>query len=260
MPGRGWCLIIRKQDEWDTNALSIPLVIDIGEYDTGFIQGTLRQAPSSDSLTLLAEVSVDGEGWVDCSASGFLAPPSIVIDNGTSYFRSAFFNGYKITPYRYFRVRQQAATTNAGRILVTIGAIKQARPSKQFYSERFEWWDTIATNTSAWVPITDNDTAGYQVSPLAGPTWSGTLTVTPEVTFDGEGWCKPYLVTDRTSSGVVDMTYTGTSEISSHVNVAGAKALRVRASGTAPTGSALVTVFTYTSLYGPALEAAAKGV
>jgi hypothetical protein len=105
----------------------------------------------------------------------------------------------------------------------------------------------------------ENDSAGFQVSPLLGA-FSGTLTLRPQVTYDDVGWIEPYLVTDRVSSGVTDTTFTGTSKISSHINISGAERFRVITVGSAPTGSARVTMFAYTSLYGPALEAAAKGV
>jgi hypothetical protein len=144
-------------------------------------------------------------------------------------------------------------------VLVTLGAVTLPRNGKAYRSESFELADPINAETGVEILCMDNDSAGFQVSPLLGA-FSGTLTLRPEITYDGVGWIEPYLVTDRVSSGVTDTTFTGTSKISSHINISGAERFRVRSTGAAPTGSARVTVFAYSSLFGPALEAAAKGV
>lgn len=252
-------MIRRTQIEWDTNTLPPALVLDVGELDTGFVQATVTKKPAADAVNLAVEVSVDGYGWVDSQALGFLTPPGLIVDDGSVYGESNAFNGYKLTPYRYVRVRQTAATANAGRVLITLGAVTLPRNGKAYRVESAEFVDPINAQTGVEILCGENDSAGFQVSPLLGA-FSGTLTLRPEVTYDGTGWVEPYLVTDRVSSGVTDTTFTGTSKISSHINITGAERFRVRSTGAAPTGSARITVFAYSSLYGPALEAAAKGV
>ena len=252
-------MIVRKLLEWSTDLPEV-LTLDVSDLDTAFVQATMRQVPTGESVTLAVEVSVDGSYWVDCSAIGFNTPPTIIIDDGSTYGTSNAFPSYKINPYRYVRVRQTAATTNAGRVLVTLGASKAGNAGKKYRVDSIELADPINANSGYTVAVDGRDSAGFQVSPSIVGGWSGTLTLKPEVTYDGEGWVQPYLTTDRVSSGVTNTSFTGTSKIGSHVNVLGASAFRVRTTGAAPTGSANLSLFVYNSIYGPALEAAAKGV
>jgi len=249
----------QTQAEFDTQTLMPTMQRDVGEDDVGAVQISLTRVPGFETVTLAVEVTLDGENWLPAPAVGYLLAPTLTVDSSGT---TAIYNGYTITPYVAWRVRYTGKTSATGRAMVTMASQRlQANLFvREGVTEQLIGTPTITVGMAA-VLLRRNmeaDAVSVQVSPL-GTYTSGTLTLAPEITLDGQQWARPYLLIDRTLSTTPDLSYSGVSVIDSRYNVQCATAFRMRASGSPPTASAQVTIVSYRTPYGAAATAGAKG-
>jgi hypothetical protein len=221
------------------------------------VQISLLAVPALESVTLAVEVSINRQDWVAAPGVGFLAAPTLQADFITT---TALYNGYTLTPYRWFRVRNTAATTATGRMRISMSVSKTLPTDRAAELTEGEILGTpdIEEQQAVWAAVDGFDAAAVQISPLGG-TFTGSLTLAPQITLDGEQWATPYLVIDRTIITTPAITFSGSSVIEATFNVQGAQRFRVLTDGAAPTGSMLISINMYRTPYGPAAVAGAKG-